>query len=52
MAAKAPQKKLQRGKKNEQGEHEGQAVKDETMRTHEEGKLCSEVGKAESGRKD
>ena len=54
MAAKEPQRKLQRGENEEQGEHTHweQAVKNEVLRIEKKGRPWSELGEAEAEKKE
>lgn len=52
MATTERERKLGEGNNNAKGVHRGQAVKDETLWIEKKGRAWSEIGKAETERKD
>jgi len=52
MAAREPQRKLRQGNNNAKGVHRGQAARDDALRIEKKGRPWSEIGKAETERKN
>jgi hypothetical protein len=52
MATRERERKLRQGNNNAKGVHRGQAAKDETLWIEKKGRAWSEIGKAETERKD